>query len=47
MALAHIHYGMDINPEEVLDRLAVRYPKRIMLINVLDDDGDNEVTLRW
>ena len=37
LAVLHIHYGLDIDPNDILDRLILKYPKRIKMTNILAD----------
>ena len=37
LALIQIHYGMDIDHHDVLDRLNRKYPKRLLMVNVLGE----------
>ena len=37
LASLQIHYGMKIDEEEILDRLIVKYPKRVKMRNILFD----------
>ena len=37
LALMQIHYGMDIDHHDVLDRLNRKYPKRLLMVNVLGE----------
>ena len=37
LALMQIHYGMDIGHHDVLDRLNRKYPKRLLMVNVLGE----------
>ena len=44
LALIHIHNEMDLNSprsiNEIIDLLAIRYPKRLKMINIMEDDDD-------
>ena len=37
LALMQIHFGMDIDHHDVLDRLNRKYPKRLLMVNVLGE----------
>ena len=34
----YIHNEIHFDYEEIIDRLAVKYPKRLKMVNMLDDD---------
>ena len=38
LAVLQIHYGMTINVVQILDRLIVKYPKRVKMVNVLSNE---------
>ena len=38
LALMHVHYGMELNLEEIIDIFARKHPRRIMLADILRDD---------
>ena len=38
LVLSNIHNYMKIDREEVIDRLAVKYPKKLRMINMLEED---------
>lgn len=38
-ALMHTHYGMNIDYEEIINIFARRHPRRMQLLNVLDDSS--------
>ena len=38
LAVMQIHYGMKINEEEILDKLILKYPKRVKMRNILYDE---------
>ena len=38
LALLHIHREIDLDVHEVIDRFAIRHPRRMKLINILDSD---------
>ena len=38
LALMHIHYGMELNLEEIIDIFARKHPRKIMLADILWDD---------
>ena len=37
LAVLQIHYGMTIDVAEILDRLIVKYPKGVKMVNILSD----------
>ena len=37
LALIHIHYGLEIDVDDVLNRLIIKYPKRIKMKNILNE----------
>ena len=37
LAVLQIHYGMTLNAAEILDRLIVKYRKRLKMVNILSD----------
>ena len=43
LALLHIHREIDLDVHEVIDRFAIRHPRRMKLINFLDSDRLNEI----
>lgn len=38
LALLHIHHEIDLDVHEVIDRFAIRHPRRMKLITFLDSD---------
>ena len=41
LALLHIHYGLDINYEEIINIFAGRHPRRMQLLDILGDSDSN------
>ena len=39
LALMHIHYGMELNLDEIVDSFARKNPRIIMLTNILGQTG--------
>ena len=35
LAMMHIHYAMDLNFEEIIDRFARKHPRRMMLSDIM------------
>ena len=42
LVLMNIHYGMDIDNKEILDRLIIKHPKRLEMKNVLADEDKED-----
>ena len=38
LSLMNIHNEIKFDYEEIIDRLAVKYPKRLRMVHMLDDD---------
>ena len=45
LALMHIHYPTDINPEEIVDLFAKKYPRRLELGTLLKDHDDHHLII--
>ena len=40
LALVHIHYGLKFNVDDILQRLIIKYPKRMKMRNILYDEEE-------